>query len=141
MIKKFNLRFLKEILRIEKKAFPKTPYDMFTFLYYAKLYPDTFLVYMGEFSNKIRGYIIFTPNGHIISVAVDHPLRRKGIGTHLVSKVLIVSKGKARLEVREGNKVAQMFYEKLGFRQIDVIQECYGDEDAIVMVRDNGSSL
>jgi ribosomal-protein-alanine N-acetyltransferase len=129
---------MKEIMRIEKKAFPKTPYDSYTFLYYAMLYPNTFLVYLEESSNKIRGYIIFRPDGYIISVAVDHQIRRKGIGNQLVSKVLTVSKGKARVEVRKSNKVAQMFYKKLGFKQINVIQNFYGDEDANVMIYNNG---
>jgi len=139
MIKKFNLGHLKEILKIEEKAFPKTPYDVPTFLYCAELYSDTFLVYLEESSNKIEGYIIFTIDGHIISLAVDHFLRRIGIGTQLVSEVLRRSKGKARVEVREDNKVAQMFYKKLRFISVDVIQEYYEDEDAIVMIYDIGA--
>jgi len=139
MIKKFNLGYLKEILKIEEKAFPKTSYDVPTFLYCAELYSDTFLVYLEESSNKIGGYIIFTIEGHIISLAVDHFLRRIGIGTQLVSEVLRRSEGKARVEVREGNKVAQMFYKKLGFTPVDVIQEYYEDEDAIVMIYDIGA--
>jgi len=134
MIKKFNVKYLKEILGIEKKAFPKTAYDSLTFLYYAGLCPDNFLVYMEGDSNKIMGYIIFTPDGHIISVAVDCPRRRKGIGTKLVKEALRVSKGNARVEVRENNSVAQMFYKKLGFTKFDVIQKYYEDEDAIIMV-------
>ena len=134
MIKKFNVRYLKEILRIEKKAFPKTPYDEFTFLYYAWLYPDNFLMYIEESSNKIIGYIIFTSDGHIISVAVDYLHRRKEIGTKLVREALKVSRGNARVEVRESNKVAQMFYKKLGFTQFDVTQKYYEDENAIVMI-------
>ena len=134
MIKKFNVRYLKEILRIEKKAFPKTPYDELTFLYYAGRYPDNFLMYIDESSNKIIGYIIFTSDGHIISVAVDYLHRRKGIGTELVREALRVSKGNARVEVRESNRVAQMFYKKLGFTQFDVTQKYYEDENAIVMI-------
>jgi len=134
MIKKFNVRYLKEILRIEKKAFPKTPYDELTFLYYAGLYPDNFLMYIDESSNKIIGYIIFTSDGHIISVAVDYLHRRKGIGTKLVRETLRMSKGNARVEVRESNRIAQMFYKKLGFTQFDVTQKYYEDENAIVMI-------
>jgi ribosomal-protein-alanine N-acetyltransferase len=105
------------------------------------LYPNTFLAYLEEFSNKIRGYIIFRPDGYIISAAVDHQIRRKGIGTQLIRKVLKLSNGKARVEVRKSNKVAQMFYKKLGFKKIKVIQNFYGDEDANVMIYNNGSGF
>jgi len=132
MIRKFKSKDLKEILRIEKKAFPKTPYDELIFIYYKKIYPDNFLVYVEESSDKIFGYIIFSPNGHIVSIAVDPIHRRKGIGNKLVEEVLKVTNSHAKVEVRESNKIAQMFYKKLGFIQSGSIIGFYDDEDAIV---------
>jgi len=137
MIRKFKRKDLKEILRLEKNAFPKTPYDKSLFIFYTKIYPDTFLVYVDESSDKILGYIIFSHGGYIVSIAVDTMYRRKGIGTKLVEEVLKVSNGNAKVEVRESNKMAQMFYKKLGFFKSDKILGFYDDEDAIVMIYSN----
>jgi len=138
-IRKFKSEDLKEILRIEKEAFPKTPYDEPIFIFYAQIYPDNFLIYVGGSSDEILGYIIFRPGGHIVSIAVDPMYRRKGIGTKLVEEVLKVSTGNAKVEVRESSRVAQMFYKKLGFFQSGSIIRFYDDEDAIVMMRSSDS--
>ena len=139
MIRKFKLSDLATILGIEKEAFPKSPYNRFSFLYYASIYPDNFLVYVykdtGMGLKKIVGYIIFYPEGHIVSIAVDPAYRRRGIGTELVEEVLKRTKGTARVEVRESNEVAKKFYTQLGFTVQTVIPEYYSDEDALVMVR------
>jgi len=139
MIRKFKSKDLKEILRLEKKAFPKTPYDKPIFIYYTQIYPDNFLVYVEESSDKIFGYIIFRPDGHIVSLAVDPVYRKKGIGTKLVEEVLQTSTGNAKVEVRKSNKIAQMFYKKLGFFQLGCIIGFYDDEDAIVMLYSSDS--
>ena len=139
MIRKFRILDLDAILRIEKKAFPKSPYNRFTFLYYASAYRDNFLVYVPEDKrkglNKIGGYIIFYPEGHIVSIAVHPAYRRRGIGTELVGEILKVTKGKASVEVRESNEIAKEFYKHLGFFLQAIIPKYYGDEDALVMIR------
>jgi len=134
MIRKFESEDLEEILRIEKTAFPKTPYDKPIFIYYTGMYPDKFLVYVEESSDKILGYIIFRPGGHIVSIAVDLPYRSRGIGTKLMKEVLKVSYGNKMVEVRVSNKIAQMFYKKLGFIESGSIPRFYENEDAIVMI-------
>ena len=139
MIRKFKSNDLKEILRLEQKAFPKTPYDELIFVFYARIYPDNFLVYVEEFSDKTVGYIIFRPGGHIVSLAVDPMYERKGIGTKLVEEVFKVSNGYAKVEVRRSNKKAQMFYKKLGFFQSGSIPGFYDDEDAIVVIHSSDS--
>ncbi|MBA7511492.1 hypothetical protein ES705_03488 [subsurface metagenome] len=138
MIRKFRRSDLEEILRIEEKAFPKSPYDELIFLHYASAYPDNFIVYEegeGKGTNKIVGYIIFYPEGHIVSIAVHPAYRRRGIGTELVTEVLKVTKGKASVEVRASNEVAKAFYKHSGFSLRTIIPKYYGDEDALVMVR------
>ena len=139
MIRKFESKDLEEILRLEKNAFPKTPYDKPIFIYYTQIYPDNFLLYVEESSDKILGYIIFRHSGYIVSLAVDPMYRRKGIGTKFAEEVLTVSNGNAKVEIREGNKIAQMFYKKLGFFQSSSILGFYDDEDAIVMMRSSDS--
>jgi ribosomal-protein-alanine N-acetyltransferase len=130
---------LEAILRIEKQAFPKSPYNRFTFLYYASAYRDNFLIYVhedkGQGLNKIVGYIIFYPEGHIVSIAVHPAYRRRGIGTELVGEVLKVTEGNASVEVRESNEEAKEFYRHLGFSQQSIIPKYYGDEDALLMIR------
>lgn len=139
MIRKFESEDLEEILRIEKMSFPKTPYDEPIFIYYAGMYPDNFLVYIEESSDKILGYIIFRPGGHIVSIAVDLLYRRRRIGTKLMQEVLKVSYGNAMVEVRVSNKIAQMFYKKLGFIESGSIPGFYENEDAIIMIHHSGS--
>ena len=137
MIRRFNWSDLEDILGIEKEAFPKSPYSRFTFLYYSAACSNTFLVYEDERknSNKITGYIIFYPEGHIVSIAVHPAYRRSGIGTELVGGILKRTKGKASVEVRESNEIAKEFYKHLGFFLQAIIPKYYGDEDALVMIR------
>ncbi|MHC1636244.1 MAG: ribosomal protein S18-alanine N-acetyltransferase [Candidatus Methanospirareceae archaeon] len=132
MIRKFERGDLEEILKIEREAFPKSAYSALTFLYYAENYPDSFLVYENE-EGKVIGYIIFYPNGHIVSIAVSRSYRRRGIGTRLIEEVLKVTGGRARVEVRRSNEGAIKFYKKLGFSLRYIIEAYYGDEDALVM--------
>ena len=132
-IRRFNRRDLKRILEIESKSFPKSPYNRLTFLYFSRLYPDSFLVYD---RGKILAYIIFDPrDGHIASIAVDPLYRKQGIGTVLMKEVFKRCGG-GWVEVRQKNKDAQEFYRHLGFVRSGVIKNYYGSEDAWVMVKD-----
>jgi ribosomal-protein-alanine N-acetyltransferase len=84
--------------------------------------------------HEVVGYIIFYPDGHIVSVAVHAWYRRSGIGTELVGEVLKRTRGDAIVEVRESNEVARAFYSHLGFVMQRIIPGYYGDEDAVVMI-------
>jgi ribosomal-protein-alanine N-acetyltransferase len=133
MIRLFIPSDMDRILEIEAQAFPKSPYSrgIFTSLYRSN--PRTFLVYGDE---EILGYLVYTLEGHIISIAVDPRHRRKGIGSQLVREVVRNSTGEfIWVEVRESNAGAQAFYEKLGFRKQGVIPRYYWTEDAYIMVR------
>jgi ribosomal-protein-alanine N-acetyltransferase len=130
MIRRFTRRDMDRILEIESNSFPKSAYDRFTFFYLSRLYK--FLVYE---EGEILGYTIFDErDGHIASIAIDPLYRRKGIGRKLVEDVLKKC-GRAWVEVRESNKIAQVFYEALGFIKIGIIPNYYGNEDARVMAR------
>ncbi len=133
MIRIFTPADMDRILEIEAQAFPKSPYSRRIFSNLHRSNPTTFLVYE---DGEILGYLVHTPEGHIISIAVDPRHRRKGIGTQLVREVFRNSTGEFMwVEVRETNAGAQVFYEKLGFRKKGVIPRYYWTEDAYIMVR------
>ncbi len=136
MIRSFSLSDLNSILQIESHSFPKSPYDGMTFLQLHMLHPDTFLVCCnaGRATGEILGYIIFSQEGHIISIAV-HPLhRRKGIGTRLLRRAMDAPHlQKVWAEVRRSNLGAQAFYANLEFQVVGLVPNYYGNEDALIV--------
>ncbi len=141
MIRRFAMTDLDDILEIERHAFPKSSYHWATFVSLQWIYPETFLVYVEAKSPAARstplGYIIFSQDGHIISLAVHPEHRRKGVGKALIQRV-VDSPHVQRVwaEVRRSNHGAQAFYSQLGFRTVGVAPGYYGDEDALIVARD-----
>ncbi len=140
MIRPFSLSDLDSILQIESQSFPKSPYDWTTFLSLHYFYPETFLVCLntnhGQKEEKILGYIIFSEDGHIISIAVHPEHRKKKIGTQLLQRVLKTrNPNRVWAEVRRSNRGAQTFYFKMGFQITDTVPNYYGNEDALIMER------
>jgi len=134
MIRKVRPEDFDELLEIEAEAFPKSQYDLGQFWRLQQTYPNTFLV---EVSDLIEGYIVFTLDGHLISMAVRSERRRIGIGTRLVQEATARCAGEPlRLEVRVSNVGAQEFYFALGFNLIGRAKGYYHDgEDALLMER------
>ena len=132
-IRKFRIDDLQQIMEIESLAFPKSPYPEEVFIYYTFEPNTNFLVY--EIDGRVRGYIIFQNDGHVVSIAVHPKWRKRGIGTALMEKVFEKTGGIARIEVRVSNKIAIEFYRKLGFVIQERIKNYYGNEDALVMIR------
>ncbi|NIO05592.1 MAG: GNAT family N-acetyltransferase [Proteobacteria bacterium] len=131
MIRRFEPTDLNEILQIEAQAFPKSSYTAEMFFDFYRCFSETFLVFEED---RVLGYIIFEPSGHVISLAVDPPHRRKGIGTHLMQVCEAHCKGDTLfVEVRIGNVGAQKFYERLGFHLKSKIRLYYRTEDAYLM--------
>jgi ribosomal-protein-alanine N-acetyltransferase len=137
MIRPFSLSDLKNLLDVELQSFPKSAYDVSTFINLHYLHPETFLVDVdpSDPGGRLSGYIVFSPDGHVISMAVLPGCRRKGIGKALIQKAMMhPSTRSLKLEVRRSNRDAQAFYLKMGFRIAGKIPGYYGDEDALVMV-------
>lgn len=134
MIRRVHSSDLSELLEIEAEAFPKSQYDLRELWSLRVRYPKTFLVAVGD---QIDGYIVFSPDGHVISMAVRAAHRRRGIGTRLVHETAARCAGKSlRLEVRASNVAAQKFYKRLGFRTLGRRDRYYQDgEDALFMER------
>jgi len=140
MIRRFSFLDLDRVLEIERQAFPKSPYNWATFVNLQWLYPETFLVYVEkippEEEAKIWGYITFSEDGHIISIAVHPERRRQGIGKILVGRVITAPRVKKVWgEVRRSNAGAQAFYRSLGFAVVGMTSNYYGNEDALIMER------
>jgi ribosomal-protein-alanine N-acetyltransferase len=138
MIRPFTFSDLDRILQIELQSFPKSPYDWATFINLHYLYPETFLVYVGPMldrkESQISGYIVFTKEGHIISIAVHPQHRRRGIGKDLVQRATDTPHlKKVWAEVRRSNQGAQTFYSHMGFQITGVVPNYYGNEDALIV--------
>ena len=138
MIRRFMLSDLNRILEIERQAFPKSPYDIATFLDLYRHYPETFWVDVershGCEQGQIAGYIVFTGDGHIISIAVHPDWRRKGIGRRLIERMASHPRiKKIWAEVRLSNRGAQTFYRQIGFQVVGGVSKYYGDEDALIV--------
>jgi ribosomal-protein-alanine N-acetyltransferase len=130
-IREFRSKDIEKILEIEEEAFPKTAYPKEVLLQYALRLPGSFLVL--ETEAGIVGYVIYDPEGHIISMAVKTSHRRKGTGTELfryaLERVEILW-----LEVRAKNHGAIRFYEKMGMRTVGKVADYYEGDDALIMV-------
>lgn len=138
MIRPFSLTDLDRILQIEHLSFPKSPYDGMTFVQLHWLHPGTFWVYVGKGGGREKdqliGYLVFSPDGHIISIAVHPNHRRRGIGKKLIEEAVQWSHlKKLWAEVRRSNGGAQAFYLRLGFKIVDEIPNYYGNEDALIV--------
>jgi ribosomal-protein-alanine N-acetyltransferase len=140
LIEKFELLDLDEILEIEKNAFEKKEvFPKEYFLELSKKWPEGFLV--AKLSGEIVGYAIGEKgkdSGLIISVAVKKEWRRRGIGIKLIEKLLENFKKEGMrivfLHVREENKEAINFYQALGFKIIELVENYYSNgENAYLM--------
>jgi ribosomal-protein-alanine N-acetyltransferase len=140
LIEKFDPVEINEILEIERNAFEKKEtFPKEYFLELSKKWPEGFLV--AKLDGEIVGYAIGEKNkdsGLIISVAVKKEWRRRGIGRKLMEKLLEnFKKGGMRivfLHVREENKEAINFYQALGFKIRELVENYYSNgEDAYLM--------
>jgi [ribosomal protein S18]-alanine N-acetyltransferase len=133
-IRSFSLEDLKQILEIEREAFPKTGYPKDVILNYAKRLPDGFIVV--ETGEQIVGYMIFDQTGHVYSAAVRPSHRKKGFGRKLFLHASEQSYGKLWLEVRSKNTGAIGFYQRIGMRIVGRVEGYYHGDDALIMILD-----
>ncbi len=94
---------------------------------------------------QLVGFLIFWlvhDEVHILNIATDPALRRRGVAKTLLVQALQTGRSKgcrlATLEVRRSNLAALELYRAFGFRSVGVRPNYYVDEgeDAIVMVCD-----
>ncbi len=93
-------------------------------------------------SGKLIGYLfsqLIVDEFHILSICVDHPHRKQGLGSlllqHSLNEAERYDATRVWLEVREGNAAARALYEKFGFSEHSVRRAYYSDngEDAVVL--------
>jgi len=155
-IRQFQPDDIKDVVSINQRCLPENyPDQFFMGLYYHA--PKAFFV--AEYEGEIVGYIMCriergisgfgkrpVKKGHIVSVAVLHTLRKKGIGTALISSGMegMVEYGASEffLEVRKTNEEAIAVYEKLGYSVRRVLRGYYRDgEDAYLMIKKGEDTL
>jgi ribosomal-protein-alanine N-acetyltransferase len=151
VVREFEKEDIEEVMRINQTCLPEN-YPSSFFLGLHTHAPKAFLVALHD--ERIIGYIMCriergissfkrafpVKKGHIVSVAVLHDYRHRGIGSHLIKLGMegMVSYGAVEffLEVRKSNTAAVIVYEKLGFEVGRVLKGYYRDgEDAYLMVR------
>jgi ribosomal-protein-alanine N-acetyltransferase len=130
---------LPQVIAIERRAFP-TPWSLAMFV--LELSKPSGICLAAVVGDELAGYLIcarYDTVWHVMNVAVDPTLRRRGIATAMISRLLerVERDAQLTLEVRRSNAGAIELYERFGFRSAGVRRRYYQDngEDAIVMWR------
>ena len=138
--REWQLKDVGEVVELEKKCF-SDPWNADMVLSSFNL--PQFVGFVAEDGGKVVGYVgataVFT-DCDVLLVAVAEKYRRQGIAKGLFGKLFdaLVSDGgeKVFLEVRNRNRAARECYESLGFSEIGVRNNYYGDDDAVIMEKD-----
>ena len=132
-------RDMPEVLRIESESF-EFPWTEDDFL--CCLRQRNCIGMVAERDHEIVGFMIYELHKsrlNILNFAVAAAYRRQGIGAQmilrLVDKLSQQRRNEIRLEVRERNLDAQLFFRDQGFRAVCVLRCHYDDtaEDAYIM--------
>ena len=143
-IRGLGFRDLPQVMAIERRAFP-TPWSSAMFVLELSKPSSVSLAAVisdDDRGERICGYVIcsrYADIWHLMNVAVDPPLRRRGIASALLEQ-LIARVGPEQpftLEVRPSNGPAIALYERFGFRSSGTRPRYYQDtgEDALIMWR------
>jgi ribosomal-protein-alanine N-acetyltransferase len=143
-IRGLGFRDLPQVMAIERRAFP-TPWSPAMFVLELSRPSSVSLAALvsdGEEGQRIGGYLIcsrYADVWHLMNVAVDPPLRRRGIATALLEQLIsrVGPEQPFTLEVRPSNSTAIALYERFGFRPSGTRPRYYQDtgEDALIMWR------
>ena len=135
---------LPQVIAIERRAFP-TPWSLAMFVLELSK-PSSICLAAADPEaarpGKLFGYTIcsrYADVWHVMNIAVDPPMRRRGIATALLAGVIErAGQGESfTLEVRPSNPGAIALYERFGFRTAGTRPRYYRDtgEDAVIMWR------
>jgi ribosomal-protein-alanine N-acetyltransferase len=125
------------VLSIERRSFP-APWSLAMFV--LELSKPSGVCLAAEGPGGIHGFLIcsrYADVWHLMNVAVDPDLRRRGVAGKLIEGMLDEAGRDERytLEVRVSNHVAIEMYERIGFRRAGRRRRYYHDngEDALIM--------
>jgi [ribosomal protein S18]-alanine N-acetyltransferase len=139
-IRRLTYADLPQVIAIERRAFP-APWSLAMFV--LELSKPAGICLAALEGKTLVGYMIcsrYDTVWHVMNVAVDPKLQRKGIGSAMLTHLLAeVDDDSARytLEVRQSNASAIKLYERFGFRAAGLRRRYYQDngEDAVIMWR------
>lgn len=130
---------LPQVIAIERRAFP-TPWSLSMFV--LELSKDSSVCLVALDGEPVAGYLVcsrYAEVWHLMNIAVDPVLRRRGLATGLLEAMLerAGSEEPYTLEVRTSNGPAIALYERFGFRAAGTRPRYYQDtgEDAMIMWR------
>ena len=89
------------------------------------------------FDEDVKGYLILHDSYdlyEIMKIAVKKEFRNKRIGEQLINFYLNNWKQNLFLEVRESNKIAMRFYEKIGFVNVGKRKNYYSNGEAAILM-------
>jgi ribosomal-protein-alanine N-acetyltransferase len=149
-IRTLGYSHLPQVIAIERRAFP-TPWSLARFVLELSKPSGVCLAAFdgaepagnpGRGRERVVGYLIcsrYADVWHLMNIAVDPALRRRGIATALLERMLERAgpDQSYTLEVRPSNAVAIALYERFGFRPAGTRRRYYKDtgEDAVIMWR------
>jgi ribosomal-protein-alanine N-acetyltransferase len=151
-IRTLGYSHLPQVIAIERRAFP-TPWSLAMFVLELSKPSGVCLAAFaadrdGEAgagrgrAERVVGYLIcsrYADVWHLMNIAVDPALRRRGIASALLEQMLERAgpDESYTLEVRPSNAVAIALYERFGFRPAGTRRRYYQDtgEDAVIMWR------
>ena len=131
---------LPQVIAIERRAFT-TPWSLAMFVLELSKPSGLCLAAVSE-DDRLLGYLIcarYDTVWHLMNIAIDPPVRRRGIATALLEEMIARAGADAAytLEVRPSNGSAIALYERFGFRSAGTRRRYYQDtgEDALIMWR------
>jgi ribosomal-protein-alanine N-acetyltransferase len=139
-IRRLTYADLPQVIAIERRAFP-APWSLAMFV--LELSKPAGICLAAVVDKTVIGYLVcsrYDTVWHVMNVAVDPVLQRKGTGSAMLNHLLReVGDERARytLEVRQSNAPAIRLYERFGFRAAGLRRRYYQDngEDAVIMWR------
>ena len=141
-IRRLTYSDLPQVVAVERRAFP-TPWSLAMFV--LELSKPSGVCLAAVADGAVVGHLIcsrYDTVWHLMNIAVDPDLRRRGIASALLRALLERiddGSGSAQLtlEVRPTNEPAIALYERFGFRSAGTRPRYYQDngEDALIMWR------
>ncbi|MFZ0040327.1 MAG: ribosomal protein S18-alanine N-acetyltransferase [Solirubrobacteraceae bacterium] len=132
---------LPQVIALERRAFA-TPWSLAMFVLELSKPSSVCLAAIDATTESLVGYLVcarYHTVWHLMNVAVDPTLRRRGIGLALLEQMFERAGPDSQytLEVRTSNTPAIALYERLHFRSAGTRPRYYRDtgEDAVIMWR------